>query len=169
MAAMLLTGCGQVSLKAAPTRAAGGTEIAATALPSQPAPGLSLSSPATFSTTVALGDMTLTLVGLGLPPGFPVVTPDAGLRFVAPQLVIECTLPAGDACPSLGAFELIDAAGTRHSPVIAVTGEGFLPKEEFGGGTTISGGIVFAPPVDAAPYMLRYAGSQGREAFFAIE
>ncbi|MBX7215315.1 MAG: hypothetical protein K1X39_15010 [Thermoflexales bacterium] len=158
-----------MSLKAAPTRAAGETEAAATALPSQPAPGLSLSSPATFSTTVALGDLTVTLVGLGLPAGFPAVTPDAGLQLVAPQLMVVCTRPADDECPSLGAFELIDADGTRHSPVIAVTGEGFLPKGEFGGGTAIAGGMVFMPPVDAAPYVLRYAGSQGREAFFVIE
>src|SRR6185436_11541745 len=99
--------------------------------------GSTPSSPVTIPTTVEHPQMTITLVGLGLPSGFPVVTPDPGYRFVAPQLSFFCKLPATDYCQGIGSFELIDSYGTRHSPAIAISGEGFLPTEDFPGGTAI--------------------------------
>lgn len=137
--------------------------------PSTPPPGLSLSRPAALYATVQHPHLTITLVGLDLPSGFPLVTPDPGYRFVAPQLSFFCQLPAGSDCQGIGSFELIDSQGTRHSPVIAVTGEGFLSTEDFSGGTSITGGMVFMVPIEAAPLILRYVGDQGREAFFRIE
>lgn len=113
--------------------------------------------------------MTITLVGMRLPAGFPAVTPDPGDRFVAPQLSFLCQLPADAYCQRIGSFELIDAQGTRHSPAIAVSGEGFLSTEDFPGGTLITGGMVFMVPMEADPFILRYLGYRGREAFFRIE
>jgi hypothetical protein len=113
--------------------------------------------------------MTITLVGAGLPSGFPPFTPDPGQRLVSPKLSAYCRLSADASCPTLGSFELIDSQGTRHSPAIAVTGPGFLPSGEFGGGTSITGGLVFMVPIDASPMILRYAGYQGQEAYFRLE
>ncbi len=135
----------------------------------QPPLGLALSNPATLYTAVEHPQMTITLVGLELPAGFPSVTPDPGYRFVAPQLSFFCHLPADSYCRGIGSFELIDSQGTRHSPDVAVSGEGFLSTEAFPGGTAITGGMVFMVPSDAAPLILRYVGFHGREAFFRIE
>jgi hypothetical protein len=169
---IILTACTRLSPPTAPTGSTqqpAVTSIAPTAPPTKTPLGFSLSSPATLSTTVELPPLTITVVGLGLPSGFPSVTPDAGHRFVAPQLSFFCKLPADAYCQSIGSFELIDSQGTRHSPAIAVSGEGFLSKEDFPGGTSITGGMVFMVPIEAAPFILRYVGDQGREAFFRIE
>jgi hypothetical protein len=131
--------------------------------------GLSPSHPTTLETAVELPDRTLTLVGEGLPSGFPQVTPNPGQRFVAPQLSSYCRLSAGSYCEGLGSFELIDSHGTRHSPSIAVSGEGFLPAEDFPGGTSIAGALVFMVPTDTSSLTLRYVGPQGLEAFFQVE
>lgn len=184
---IVFTACTHVSTLAAPT---GSTQppaatrvadpTATTALTPDPTtrtatpplktpPGLTWSSPATLHTPVEHPQMTITLVGLELPSGFPPVTPDQGHRFVAPQLSFFCQLPAASYCQRIGSFELIDSQGTRHSPVIAVSGEGFLSTEDFPGGTAIAGGMVFMVPIDAAPLILRYIGYQGHEAFFQIE
>ncbi len=159
--AILLAACARLTPPATAT-------IMAPAAPT-PSLGLSLASPAPLAATVELPPLTITLVGLGLPAGFPVVTPDTGHQFVAPQLTVVCQLPADAECRALSPFELIDAQGTRHSPAIAVTGEGFLAKAAFGGGTAVTGGLVFMVPIEAAPYVLRYVGEQGREAFFVVE
>jgi hypothetical protein len=111
----------------------------------------------------------MTLVGAGLPSGFPLFTPDPGQRLVSPRLSAYCDLSAGSYCQTLGSFELIDSQGTRHSPAIAVTGQGFLPSGEFAGGTSITGGLVFMVPIDASPMTLRYVGHQGHEAYFRLE
>jgi hypothetical protein len=169
---IILTACARPSPLAAPTGSTqppAVTNLAPTAPSMKTPPGFSLSSPATRSTPVEQPQLTITLVGLGLPSGFPPVTPDAGHRFVAPQLSLFCKLPADAYCQSIGSFELIDSQGTRHSPAIAVSGEGFLSKEDFPGGTSITGGMVFMVPIEAAPFLLRYVGDQGREAFFQIE
>lgn len=170
--AIILTACTRLSPPVAPsgsTQHPTVTIIAPTTPPVQTPLGVSLSGPATLSSTVEHPQMTITLVGMGLPAGFPPVTPDAGHRFVAPQLSFFCKLPADAYCPSIGAFELIDSQGTRHSPAIAVSGEGFLSKEDFLGGTAITGSMVFMVPIEAAPFLLRYVGDHGREAFFRIE
>jgi hypothetical protein len=112
--------------------------------------------------------MTMTLVGSGVPEGFPTVTPAAGHRFVSPSLVIDCHLPRSAACRP-GSFELIDSQGTRHSPAIAVSGQGFLPLGEFPGGTSVEGGIVFMVPIDASPFTLRHVRGLDQEAFFLLE
>jgi hypothetical protein len=177
---IVLAACTRLSPLAAPTEStqrpavtvvAGVSETATdpTAPPSKTLPGLTRSSPATLHTTVEHPPMTITLVGMELPAGFPPVTPDPGHRFVAPQLAFFCQLPAAAYCQGIGSFELIDSQGTRHSPAIAVSGEGFLSTEDFPGGTSITGGLVFMVPIDAAPLILRYVGDQGREAFFRIE
>jgi hypothetical protein len=169
---IILTACARLSPPAAPTGSTqqpAVTSIAPTEPPSKTPLGSSLSVPATLSTTVEQPQLTITLVGMGLPSGFPPVTPDAGHRFVAPQLTFFCKLPAGSYCQSIGSFELIDSQGTRHSPAIAVSGEGFLSKGDFPGGTSITGGMVFMVPIEAAPFLLRYVGDHGREAFFRIE
>jgi len=169
---IILTACTRLSPLAAPTGSTqqpAVTSIAPTAPPSKTPPGFSLSGSASLSTTVDQPQMTITLVALGLPSGFPPVTPDAGHRFVAPQLSFFCKRPADAYCQIIGSFELIDSQGTRHSPAIAVSGEGFLSKEDFPGGTSITGGMVFMVPIEAAPFLLRYVGDQGREAFFRIE
>lgn len=137
--------------------------------PSKTPLGLTQSNPATIHTAVQHPQMTITLIGMELPAGFPSVTPDPGHRFVAPQLAFFCQLPATSHCQRIGSFELIDAQGTRHSPSIAVSGEGFLSTEAFPGGTSITGGMVFMVPIEATPMILRYVGSQGREAFFQID
>jgi hypothetical protein len=120
-------------------------------------------------TTVEIEDMTLTAVGTGLPVGFPTVTPDPGQRFVSPRLFAYCRLPPGSACETLGSFELIDSEGTRHSPSVAVSGAGFLPRGDIPGGTSITGSLVFMVPVDLGPPILRYVGRQGAEAYLQIE
>ncbi len=141
-----------------------------TAAPTSKAPvGLSWSNPASFHTTVEHPQMTITLVGLELPSGFPSVTPDPGHLFVAPQLSFFCQLPADSYCQRIGPFELIDSQGTRHSPAIAVSGEGFLSTENIPGGTSMTGSLVFMVPINAAPMILRYVGYQGQEAYFRIE
>jgi hypothetical protein len=128
---------------------------------------LTRSNPARLGTPVELEQMTLTLVGTGLPAGFPAVTPDAGQRFVAPRLTSICHLAPGSSCP-LGSFELIDSQGTRHSAGVTVAGEGFLPSGDFPGGTSVEGGLVFMVPVDAGPFTLRNVGLGG-EAYFRLE
>jgi hypothetical protein len=131
--------------------------------------GLTLSDPAPLYTAVEIEDMTLTVVGTGLPAGFPPVTPDPGQRFVSPTLSADCRRSPGSSCPTLGSFELIDSEGTRHSPSIAVSGPGFLPYGPFPGGASITGGLVFMVPVDLSPLTLRYVGGEGAEAYFRIE
>jgi hypothetical protein len=120
-------------------------------------------------TPVGLPQVSITLVGLEIPPGFPPATPDPGQQFVAPKLSIYCKLSVDSYCQMLGPFELIDSHGTRHSPAIAVTGGGFLPKEEIPGGTSITGSLVFMVPIDAAPMLLRYVAGGGDEAYFQID
>jgi hypothetical protein len=137
--------------------------------PSTAQPGLTEANPATFHIPVEHPPVTITLVGLDLPAGFPLVTPDPGHQFVAPQLSFHCRLPAGSDCQRIGSFELIDSQGTRHSPAIAVSGEGFLSTEDIPGGTSMTGSLVFMVALDAAPLILRYVGHQGLEAFFRIE
>ena len=137
--------------------------------PAKPSIGLTLSSPATIYEPVVFPDMTITLVGAQLPPGVTHSTPDAGQRFVSPALSVYCFLPPASDCHTLGPFELIDSQGTRHSPVRAATGEGFLPSGDFPGGTTIEGALVFMVPIDASPMTLRYVGHQGQEAYFQVD
>jgi hypothetical protein len=88
---------------------------------------------------------------------------------VSPVLSIYCRLPADSYCGPLGSFELIDSYGTRHSPSIAVTGEGFLPRGEIPGGAAIAGGLVFIVPLNSDPLTLRYVTSQTQEAYFLVE
>ncbi len=138
-------------------------------LPAKSSIGLTLSNPASIYEPVELPDITITLVGAQLPPGVMHSTPDAGQRFVSPALSVYCLLPPASDCQTLGPFELIDSHGTRHSPVRAAAGEGFLPSGDFPGGTTIEGALVFMVPIDASPMTLRYVGHQGQEAYFLLE
>lgn len=157
---------------AAPTEAPTPTPDYRTRTPDPPTKspiGLSLSSPATLNTAVELPDMTITLLGTGLPAGFKPFTPHPGQRFVTPSLSVRCSLPPDTYCQTLGSFELIDSQGTRHSAVVAANGQGFLPTGPLPGGTSIGGGLVFMVPIDASPMVLRYVGYQGIEAYFRIE
>lgn len=161
---VLIISCNGVSTSVQPTQTTQPPLVTIIAEPIETQAG-----PTLLNTPVEFPQMTITLVGMGLPAGFPLATPDPGFRFVAPQMTVFCKLPADSACEAIGPFELIDSYGTRHSPVIAVSGEGFLSKVAIPGSTSITGGMVFMVPSDTTSLLLRYIGEGGREAFFKIE